>query len=107
MDSSNDSVGIDVPESLQSRKEGAHPCRRYSGQQFLSQALNGETIGLEQIDDAPGTSSTTTPCSDATMSTSDASPESRAARKVLRMSPDKVLTMSPAVHVSTSLRAVL
>jgi hypothetical protein len=27
MDSSNDSVGIDVPESLLYRQGGAHPCR--------------------------------------------------------------------------------
>jgi hypothetical protein len=27
MDSSNDSVGIDVPESLLCRQGGAHPCR--------------------------------------------------------------------------------
>jgi putative transposase len=41
------------PAHVELRRVSNAGCfRLHSGQQFLSQALNGETIGLEQIDDA-------------------------------------------------------
>ena len=43
----------DYPPHFECRRISNAGCfRLHSGQQFLSQALNGETIGLEQIDDA-------------------------------------------------------
>ncbi len=41
-----------LPQGELRRVSNAGCFRLHSGQQFLSQALNGETIGLEQIDDA-------------------------------------------------------
>jgi len=42
-----------LPAHVERRRVSNAGCfRLHSGQQFLSQALNGETIGLEQIDDA-------------------------------------------------------
>jgi putative transposase len=41
------------PAHLEQRRVSNAGCfRLHSGQQFLSQALNGETIALEQVDDA-------------------------------------------------------
>ena len=41
------------PAHVEQRRVSNAGCfRLHSGQQFLSQALNGETVGLEQIDDA-------------------------------------------------------